>query len=65
MSKRRVAVVTGAARGIGQAIALRLAEAGHALALGDVLPADETVAAGMAVAAVTETGDRDLERWSV
>jgi NAD(P)-dependent dehydrogenase (short-subunit alcohol dehydrogenase family) len=40
-----VAVVTGAARGIGQAIALRLAEAGHALALGDVLPADETVTA--------------------
>ena len=29
----RVAVVTGAARGIGQAIALRLAEAGHAMAL--------------------------------
>jgi hypothetical protein len=27
----RVAVVTGAARGIGQAIALRLAETGHAL----------------------------------
>jgi NAD(P)-dependent dehydrogenase (short-subunit alcohol dehydrogenase family) len=41
----RVAVVTGAARGIGQAIALRLAETGHALALGDVRSADETVAA--------------------
>ena len=38
----RVAVVTGAARGIGQAIALRLAEAGHAMALGDVRPAGET-----------------------
>lgn len=37
-----MAVVTGAARGIGQAIALRLAEAGHALALGDVRPAGET-----------------------
>jgi NAD(P)-dependent dehydrogenase (short-subunit alcohol dehydrogenase family) len=37
--------VTGAARGIGQAIALRLAEAGHALALGDLHPADETVTA--------------------
>ncbi len=41
----RVAVVTGAARGIGQAIALRLAEAGHTLALGDLHPADETVTA--------------------
>ena len=41
----RVAVVTGAARGIGQAIALRLAETGHAVALGDVRSADETVAA--------------------
>jgi NAD(P)-dependent dehydrogenase (short-subunit alcohol dehydrogenase family) len=41
----RVAVVTGAARGIGQAIALRLAATGHALALGDVLSADKTVAA--------------------
>jgi NAD(P)-dependent dehydrogenase (short-subunit alcohol dehydrogenase family) len=41
----RVAVVTGAARGIGQAIALRLAKAGHTLALGDLHPADETVAA--------------------
>ena len=38
----RVAVVTGAARGIGQAIALRLAEAGHRLALGDMRPAEET-----------------------
>ena len=34
----RVAVVTGAARGIGQAIALRLARSGHALALGDLHP---------------------------
>ena len=41
----RVAVVTGAARGIGQAIALRLAAAGHTLALGDLHPADETVTA--------------------
>jgi NAD(P)-dependent dehydrogenase (short-subunit alcohol dehydrogenase family) len=37
--------VTGAARGIGQAIALRLARSGHALALGDLHPADETVTA--------------------
>ncbi len=40
-----MAVVTGAARGIGQAIALRLAETGHALALGDVRSTGETVAA--------------------
>jgi len=44
-SHPRVAVVTGAARGIGQAIALRLAATGHAVVLADVLPADETVAA--------------------
>jgi NAD(P)-dependent dehydrogenase (short-subunit alcohol dehydrogenase family) len=50
----RVAVVTGAARGIGQAIALRLAEAGHALALGDLHPADETVTA---IRDMKEAGD--------
>ena len=41
----KISLVTGAARGIGQAIALRLAEAGYALALGDLHPADETITA--------------------
>jgi 2-dehydro-3-deoxy-D-gluconate 5-dehydrogenase len=41
----QTAIVTGAARGLGQAIAIGLAEAGANVALVDVLPVDETGAA--------------------
>ena len=56
----RVAVVTGAARGIGQAIALRLAEAGHTLALGDLHPADGTVTAIKDMKGAGEVGGGDV-----
>lgn len=39
----KVAVVTGAARGIGQAIAIELARAGADVVISDVIPGDETV----------------------
>jgi 2-deoxy-D-gluconate 3-dehydrogenase len=41
----KVAVVTGAARGLGQAIAVGLAEAGANISLVDILPLDDTRAA--------------------
>jgi NAD(P)-dependent dehydrogenase (short-subunit alcohol dehydrogenase family) len=42
---RRVAVITGAAQGIGQCVAQTLAARGYALALNDLRPAAETLAA--------------------
>ena len=41
----KVAIVTGAGRGIGQAYALGLAEAGADIAIVDVIPMDETIEA--------------------
>src|SRR3989338_5812322 len=41
--KGKVAIVTGAARGIGQAIAFGLAENGADIVVSDIIPGDETV----------------------
>lgn len=54
MAEHRIAVVTGAGRGIGRAIATRLASCGYAVVVADV---DAESAAGT-VAAITRSGQR-------
>lgn len=59
----QVAIVTGAARGIGAACAVAMAEAGAQVYVNDIQPPDETLAAiaqrgGAATAAVADASDR-------
>ena len=75
--KGQVAIVTGAAQGIGRGIAIVLAEAGAAIVIGDLQKADGTIAAieaqgGQATAMVMDVSrpcdaealtDLALERW--
>jgi NAD(P)-dependent dehydrogenase (short-subunit alcohol dehydrogenase family) len=60
--ERRVALVTGAAQGIGQRTAIVLAAKGYRVVLNDLRPADETrsaiaTAGGEAVDAIADVGD--------
>ncbi|MBN9083954.1 MAG: hypothetical protein BGP04_17090 [Rhizobiales bacterium 62-17] len=52
----KIAVISGAASGIGQAMAVRLAEDGVDIAIADLQPADETVRR------ITELGRRAISR---
>lgn len=58
----RVAIVTGAARGLGQGLALGLAGAGANLALIDVLPLADTVARIEALGRAAHATQRDLRQ---
>jgi 2-deoxy-D-gluconate 3-dehydrogenase len=58
----KTAIVTGAARGIGQGYALALAEAGADVALVDVIPMDETAAKIAALGRKTVSITADLSK---
>ncbi|WP_439031546.1 SDR family NAD(P)-dependent oxidoreductase [Gordonia terrae] len=63
-TNQRVAIVTGAARGIGQAVALGLARRGARVAILDVIEGDETVqkvkdGGGEAIAVPVDLTDRE------
>ena len=55
MLEHKVAVITGAARGIGKAIALKMAENGANVALLDVAPQEQGEAAAEEVRALGRT----------
>jgi NAD(P)-dependent dehydrogenase (short-subunit alcohol dehydrogenase family) len=59
MAAKRTAVVTGAAGGIGQAFAVRLAQDGHNVGLADIQPTAET--GDMVVAAGGEVLEHDCD----